>query len=43
MSIECALFGTLARDAETKTSKNGKNYLRLGSDHNDVLMQRRGS
>jgi single-stranded DNA-binding protein len=29
MSIECALFGVLARDAELKTSKNGKEYLRI--------------
>jgi single-stranded DNA-binding protein len=29
MSIEVALFGTLGRDAESKTSKNGKTYLRL--------------
>jgi single-strand DNA-binding protein len=29
MSIEAALFGTLGRDAELKTSKNGKPYLRL--------------
>jgi single-strand DNA-binding protein len=29
MSIECALFGVLGRDAESKTSKNGKQYLRL--------------
>jgi hypothetical protein len=28
-SIEAALFGTLGRDAERKTSKNGKPYLRL--------------
>ena len=28
-SIEAALFGTLGRDAELKTSKNGKPYLRL--------------
>jgi single-strand DNA-binding protein len=28
MSIEAALFGTLGRDAEHKTSKNGKPYLR---------------
>jgi single-strand DNA-binding protein len=28
MSIECAFFGSLARDAETKTSKNGKTYIR---------------
>ena len=28
MSIEAALFGTLGRDAEPKTSKNGKAYLR---------------
>ena len=27
-AIECALFGTLGRDAET-TSKNGRTYLRL--------------
>jgi single-strand DNA-binding protein len=27
--IEAAFFGALGRDAETKTSKNGKNYLRL--------------
>ena len=29
MSIEAALFGTLSRDAERKTSKTGKPYLRL--------------
>jgi single-strand DNA-binding protein len=29
MSIECAFFGTLGRDAEAKTSKSGKEYLRL--------------
>jgi len=29
MSIEAALFGTLGRDAERKTSKTGKPYLRL--------------
>jgi single-stranded DNA-binding protein len=29
MSIECALFGVLGRDAESKISKNGKQYLRL--------------
>ena len=29
MSIEAALFGTLSRDAEAKTSKTGKAYLRL--------------
>jgi single-stranded DNA-binding protein len=29
MAIEAALFGTLGRDAESKTSKNGKPYLRL--------------
>jgi single-stranded DNA-binding protein len=29
MSIECAFFGSLSRDAEAKTSKNGKRYLRL--------------
>jgi single-strand DNA-binding protein len=29
MSIEAALFGTLARDAEAKTSKSGKDYLRF--------------
>ena len=28
-AIEVALFGTLGRDAEHKTSKNGKPYLRL--------------
>ena len=28
MSIECAFFGSLARDAEVKTSKAGKQYLR---------------
>lgn len=27
--IEAAFFGALGRDAESKTSKNGKNYLRL--------------
>jgi single-stranded DNA-binding protein len=29
MSIECAFFGVLGRDAEFKTSKAGKQYLRL--------------
>jgi single-stranded DNA-binding protein len=29
MSIETAFFGTLGRDAEVKTSKGGKEYLRL--------------
>src|SRR5262249_13396828 len=29
MSIEAALFGTLGRDCERKTSKNGRQYLRL--------------
>jgi single-strand DNA-binding protein len=29
MSIEAAFFGSLGRDAETKTSKAGKTYLRL--------------
>jgi single-stranded DNA-binding protein len=29
MTIECALFGTLGRDAEAKTSKTGKAYVRL--------------
>jgi single-stranded DNA-binding protein len=29
MSIECALFGTLTRDAEPKVSKAGKSYLKL--------------
>jgi single-strand DNA-binding protein len=29
MSIEAALFGTLGRDAELKTSKSGRSYLRL--------------
>jgi single-strand DNA-binding protein len=29
MSIEAALFGTLGRNAESKTSKNGRSYLRL--------------
>jgi single-stranded DNA-binding protein len=29
MSIECALFGVLGRDAETKVSKSGTPYLRL--------------
>ena len=29
MTIECALFGSLIRDAEAKTSKAGKQYLRL--------------
>ena len=29
MTIECAFFGTLGRDAEAKTSKSGKSYLRL--------------
>jgi len=28
-AIEVALFGTLGRDAEPKTSKNGRPYLRL--------------
>jgi single-stranded DNA-binding protein len=29
MSIEAAFFGTLSRDAENKTSKGGKSYLRM--------------
>ena len=29
MSIECAFFGALGRDGERKTSKAGKEYLRL--------------
>jgi single-stranded DNA-binding protein len=29
MSIECAFFGTLGRNAEAKTSKGGKAYVRL--------------
>jgi single-stranded DNA-binding protein len=29
MSIEAAFFGTLSRDAERKTSKGGKSYLRM--------------
>jgi single-strand DNA-binding protein len=29
MSIECAFFGSLGRDAEAKTSRSGKPYLRL--------------
>ncbi|MHC2536012.1 single-stranded DNA-binding protein [Bradyrhizobium diazoefficiens] len=29
MSIECAFFGVLGRDAENKVSGSGKNYLRL--------------
>jgi single-strand DNA-binding protein len=29
MTIEAALFGTLGRDGELKTSKNGRPYLRL--------------
>jgi single-stranded DNA-binding protein len=29
VSIEAALFGTLGRDSELKTSKTGKQYLRL--------------
>jgi single-strand DNA-binding protein len=29
MSIECALFGTLSRDADLKTSKKGKAYARM--------------
>ena len=29
MSIEVALFGVLGRDAESKISKNGKEYLRI--------------
>jgi single-stranded DNA-binding protein len=28
-SIQAALFGTLGRDGELKTSKNGRSYLRL--------------
>src|SRR5437763_7578669 len=28
-AIECALLGTLGRDGELKTSKNGRPYLRL--------------
>jgi single-stranded DNA-binding protein len=31
MTIECALFGTLGRDAEAKTSKTGKAYVRLNA------------
>jgi hypothetical protein len=27
--IEAAFFGSLGRDAEAKTSKNGKPYLRM--------------
>jgi single-stranded DNA-binding protein len=30
MSIEAAFFGTLGKDAEPKTSKTGKPYLRAG-------------
>ena len=30
-SIECAFFGALGGDAETKTSKTGKPYLRLNT------------
>jgi hypothetical protein len=29
MSIECAFSGSLVRDAETKTSKAGKQYVRI--------------
>jgi single-stranded DNA-binding protein len=29
MSIECALFGVLGRDAESKVSKSGKPYMRI--------------
>jgi single-stranded DNA-binding protein len=29
MTIECAFFGSLGRDAEAKTSKGGKAYVRL--------------
>jgi single-stranded DNA-binding protein len=29
MSIECAFFGSLARDAEVKTSSKSKSYVRL--------------
>jgi single-stranded DNA-binding protein len=29
MSIECAFFGVLGRDGELKTSKAGKQYLKL--------------
>jgi single-stranded DNA-binding protein len=29
MAIECALFGSLGRDAEQKTSKAGKPFMRL--------------
>jgi single-stranded DNA-binding protein len=29
MSIECAFFGALSRDAEVKTSSKGKSYVRL--------------
>jgi single-strand DNA-binding protein len=29
MTIECAIFGVLGRDPESKVSKSGKNYLRL--------------
>jgi single-stranded DNA-binding protein len=31
MSIECAFLGGLSRDAEAKTSKAGKTYLRLNA------------
>jgi single-strand DNA-binding protein len=29
MSIECAMFGALGQDAERKTSKSGREYLRF--------------
>jgi single-stranded DNA-binding protein len=33
--IEAAFFGTLGRDAESKTSKNGKPYLRFSARDGD--------
>jgi single-stranded DNA-binding protein len=35
MTIECAFFGTVGRDAEAKTSKNGKPYLRFSARDGD--------
>jgi single-stranded DNA-binding protein len=35
MTIECAFFGTVGRDAEAKTSKNGRPYLRFSAREGD--------
>jgi single-stranded DNA-binding protein len=35
MTIEAAFFGTLGRDAEAKTSKNGNPYLRFSARDGD--------